>query len=140
MQIEYWEHFEHQADIGVRGVGVTLSQAFEQAGLALTAVVLDPRQLSTDQVRQVECEAPDMELLLAEWLNQIIYLMATEHLLFSRYEVQLEDHRLRATLYGEKLDRQRHQPTVEIKGATYTALEVHQTGDGNWLAQTVVDV
>jgi tRNA nucleotidyltransferase (CCA-adding enzyme) len=140
MQTRYWEHFEHQADIGVRGIGATPSEAFEQAALALTAVVLDPGQLTADQVRQVDCEAPDIELLLAEWLNQIIYLMATEHLLFCRYEVQLEDHRLHATLYGEKLDRQRHQPTVEIKGATYTALAVQQTENGGWIAQTVVDV
>lgn len=39
-----WEHFPHQADIGVRGMGATLAQAFEQAALALTAVIVDLAQ------------------------------------------------------------------------------------------------
>ncbi len=140
MHTAYWEHFEHQADIGVRGIGPTREAAFEQAALALTAVIVDPDRIAGEAVRHVECEAPDDELLLAEWLNQIIYLMATERLLFSHFEIKIEAQHLRATLYGESLDRERHQPTVEIKGATYTALKVEQQNDGSWLAQTVVDV
>jgi SHS2 domain-containing protein len=51
-----WEHYEHDADIGVRGYGATRAQAFEQAALALTAVVTDPtliviRDRITDRVR-----------------------------------------------------------------------------------------
>jgi len=140
MAAGHWEHFEHQADIGVRGVAPNLEQAFEQAALALTAVIIDPTEVANRDSRHVECEAPDHELLLAEWLNQLIFLMATEHMLFSRFEVSISDHHLHATIYGEPLDRDRHQPTVEVKGATFTALSVRQQDDGNWLAQTVVDV
>lgn len=140
MSTGYWEHYEHQADIGVRGVAPTLGQAFEQAALALTAVIIDPAEVMASEQREVRCEAPDNELLLAEWLNQIVFLMATERLLFSRYRVRIDGHHLQATLWGEPLDRERHQPTVEIKGATYTTLAVRQLDDGHWLAQTVVDV
>jgi len=140
MSTAHWEHFEHQADIGVRGVAPTLAQAFEQAALALTAVVVEPTQVRPAETRRVECQAPDDELLLAEWLNRIIYLMDTEQMLFSRFTVEIKLHALQATLYGEPIDRLRHQPAVEIKGATYTALQVTQQPDGDWLAQTVVDV
>ena len=70
-----WEHFDHGADIGVRGYGPTLASAFEQAALALTAVITTAEIRSAVSVK-VHCEAPDIELLFVEWLNAIIYEMA----------------------------------------------------------------
>ena len=73
-----WEHFAHGADIGVRGIGATPAEAFEQAALALTAVVTDPAGIAPRRPRStIDCEAPDDELLLADWLNALIYEMAT---------------------------------------------------------------
>jgi SHS2 domain-containing protein len=135
-----WEHFPHQADIGVRGFGMTKAQAFEQAALALTAVITDPGGVVPRERVRIHCEAPDAELLLADWLNQLIYEMATRNMLFSRFEVLLEGSRLAATAWGEALQPSRHQPAVEVKGATYTELKVVQLPDGGWSAQCVVDV
>ncbi len=61
-------------------------------------------------------------------------------MLFSRFEVTLEEHRLHATAWGEAVDVSKHQPAVEIKGATYTELKVGRDESGQWLAQCVVDV
>jgi tRNA nucleotidyltransferase (CCA-adding enzyme) len=135
-----WEHFPHGADIGVRGIGATPEEAFEQAALALTAVVTDPAGIDGHEPVQVACGAPDAELLFADWLNALIYEMATRKLLFGRFSVRLHDHRLEATAWGEPLDRARHRPAVEVKGATYTALSVARRDDGAWVAQCVVDV
>lgn len=135
-----WEHFPHDADIGVRGIGATLGEAFEQAALAMTAVVTDPAQVAADTIIEIRCEAPDDELLLADWLNALIYEMATRDMLFGRFAVSLHDHVLEAKAWGEPLDRLRHRPAVEVKGATYTALSVARRGDGMWVAQCVVDV
>ncbi len=135
-----WEHFPHQADVGVRGLGATLEQAFEQAALALTAVITDPADVAAKEMLQLSCIAPDAELLLVDWLNVLIYEMATRSMLFSRFEVHLEDSRLTAQVWGEALDVGRHHPAVEIKGATYTELKVAQQTGGGWLAQCVVDV
>ena len=66
--------------------------------------------------------------------------MATRRMLFGQYELEIEGQRLRAIAWGEKVDRERHQPAVEVKGATYTELRVEQTGDDTWLAQCIVDV
>lgn len=135
-----WEHFHHQADIGVRGLGPSVATAFEQAALALTAVITDPAQVDDRTPVAIACEAPDLELLLADWLNALIYEMATRHMLFSRFSVDILQQTLTATAWGEAIDPARHQPAVEIKGATYTALRVGRDEAGNWIAQCVVDV
>jgi len=134
-----WEHYDHGADIGVRGFGGTKAEAFEQAGLALTAVVADLRAVGQFEVVSLDCEAPDDDLLLAEWLNALIYQMATRKLLFSRFAVRIDGTRLHAQAWGEAIDPERHHPAVEVKGATYTTLRVARHGEG-WVAQTVVDV
>ena len=136
----HWEHFPHEADIGVRGWGATLEQAFEQAGLALTAVIVDPATVMPKEAIRLSCEAPDAELLLVDWLNALIYEMVTRNMLFSRFEVRLQKEHLSAQAWGEALEAARHHPAVEVKGATYTALKVAQQPEGGWLAQCVVDV
>ena len=135
----HWEHFEHGADIGVRGLGATKAEAFEQAGLALTAVVADPAGVRPAERVALACEAPDDELLFAEWLNALVFEMATRKMLFSRFAVRLANGRLEAEAWGEPVDAARHQPAVEVKGATYTGLRVARQ-DAGWVAQTVVDV
>ena len=135
-----WEHFPHEADIGVRGLGATLAESFEQAALVLTAVIADPAVVAPREMIPLSCEAPDAELLLVDWLNLLVYEMATRNMLFGRFEVRLEGNRLTAQAWGEALEPARHHPAVEVKGATYTALKVAQQPDGTWLAQCVVDV
>lgn len=135
----HWEHFTHEADIGVRGIGNTMAEAFAQAALALTAVITDPGHVSLREETIINCEAPDSELLLVDWLNALIYETATRNMLFSQFEVNITGTHLRASCRGEPLDPERHQPVVEIKGATYTELAVRKE-NGHWLAQTVVDV
>lgn len=139
MTSNHWEHFAHEADMGVRGHGATLAQAFEQAALAMTAVITDPERVEPREKISIECEAPDVELLLVDWLNAIVYEMATRKMLFSRFEVKIDGKRLNANAWGEKTDVARHSPAVEVKGATYTTLRVAEE-NGEWIAQTVVDV
>jgi SHS2 domain-containing protein len=135
-----WEHFAHDADVGIRGFGPSLEAAFEQAALALTHVITDAARITPRIAVEVRCEAPDSEILLIDWLNALVFEMATRTMLFGRFEVRIEGARLYGTAWGEPVDLARHEPTVEIKGATYTALEVKRQGDGTWTAQCVVDV
>lgn len=135
-----WEHFEHQADVGVRGMGPTADAAFEQAALALTAVLVDPKEVAERERIGISCEAPDLETLFYDWLNAIVYEMATRSMLFGRYEARIEGNRLRGAAWGEAVDVARHSPAVEVKGATYTSLSVRRDERGEWLAQCVVDV
>ncbi|MEX2164991.1 MAG: archease [Sulfuricaulis sp.] len=135
-----WEHFPHEADMGIRGIGNTRDEAFEQAALAMTAVITDPTQVNATEMVEIKRQAPDDELLLVDWLNALVYEMATRKLLFSRFEVRVQDHVLTARAWGEPMDTAKHRMAVEIKGATYTALRVAQESNGEWVAQCVVDV
>ena len=149
--------------MGVRGFGNTKAEAFEQAALALTAVITDLEKVEPRESINVTCEATDDEALLVDWLNALILEMATRKMLFRRFEVEIDNGErgtgvrgtgvspvthaqdARATIklngraWGEKVDVARHEPAVEVKGATYTALRVQPEND-RWSAQCVVDV
>jgi tRNA nucleotidyltransferase (CCA-adding enzyme) len=120
-----WELFAHDADIGVRGFGETREAAFEGAATALTAVLTGPERVRPRQAIEIACEAPDDELLLADWLNALVYEMATRGMLFGRFKVRIEGHKLHGQAWGEPI---------------YTELRVAKREDGRWVAQCVVDV
>ena len=135
-----WEHFSHEADIGIRGRGASKAEAFEQAALALTAVITDPDKVEPRVRITIRQEDADDELLFVDWINALVYEMATRKILFSRFRVDFAGHVLIGEAWGEPVDVAKHEPAVEAKGATYTALQVRQNSRGEWIAQCVVDV
>ena len=135
-----WEHFEHDADIGLSATAASRAGLFEAMGEALTAVVTDPASVRPERQIEIHCEAPDNALLLVDWLNALIYEMATRRMVFGNWQVTLDGLKLDALVEGEAVNRGRHRPVVEVKGATYTALSVEQDASGNWTGQCVVDV
>lgn len=143
-----WQTFPHEADIGVRGTGATIDEAFAGVAQALTAVICDPATVAARQPVSIACAAPDLELLLVDWLNALIYEMATRQMLFSLFDVKIalgimpgvEEHSLHATAWGEPVEVTRHRPAAEIKGATFCELEVAQDACGQWHAQCIVDI
>jgi SHS2 domain-containing protein len=108
--------------------------------MAMTAAICDPAKVGAGDTVKIACAAPDEEMLLVDWLNALVFEMATRRMLFSRFDVTMENHHLTATAWGEPLDVARHQPAAEIKGATFCELAVRREHDGRWLAQCVVDV
>lgn len=134
-----WSQFSHGSDIGLESHGPTLASVFEQVALALTAAITEKTITPRTRV-EVACRGSDKELLLVDWLNAIIYHISTERMLFGRFKVRFDDNGLTATLWGEPIDRERHQPACEPKAATYTELLVAQKPDGSWTARCVVDV
>ncbi|RDD61047.1 archease [Ferruginivarius sediminum] len=135
-----WEHFEHGADVGLRAWGPTLEAMLEQAGIALTAAVTCPASVRPSERIAIEIRGRDPETLLYDWLNSLVYEMAVDRLLFARFQVHRRDGGLAAEAWGEPIDVARHAPAVEVKGATYTALNVSRLPDGGWLGECVIDV
>ena len=134
-----WKTFAHGADIGVRGEGADLAEAFENAAMAMTSVITDPRTVREERAVSLACRAPDAEILLFDWLNAVVTAMAVEGLIFGRFDVSIEGDRLTARAFGEPILAARHAPAVEVKGATLTELRV-ACENGRWVAQCVVDV
>jgi SHS2 domain-containing protein len=138
LSIQY-ETFEHEADIGIRGFGSTMEEAFENAAVALYSVMVNIARISPTETRTVSVNAPDHELLLVEWLNALLSTSDIERMVFRKFEVTLNGVELSGTAWGERLDSARHEPKVEVKGATYHMLSVTKQHE-RYVAQCVVDV
>jgi SHS2 domain-containing protein len=134
-----WELYSHTADMGIRGFGDTMEEAFEAAAIAMVAINVDPGKIEQSQKIKVTCSEQDKELLFIAWLNSLLYEMATRKMLFSKFQVTINNGQLTGYAWGEKLDLKKHQPVVEIKGISYSDLKVTQE-NGKWIAQCIVDI
>ncbi len=135
-----WEHFHHQADIGIRGIGESLEQAFEEGATALMAVIGSPETIEAKEAITIQCEADEKDLLFADWINALIYEMDVRKMLFGRFEVHIDNYQLEAKVWGEKADPDKHEFAVEVKAATFMELKVTENDRHQWVAQCVVDV
>jgi SHS2 domain-containing protein len=134
-----YETFEHEADIGVRGFGGNIEEVFANTALAMYSVMVRIDAVRPLEKRLVTVSAPDIELLLVEWLNALLALSDIDRMVFSKFDVKIDGESLNGIAWGEKLDRMRHEPNVEVKGATYHLLRVMEE-NGRYVAQCVVDV
>ncbi|RLF79143.1 archease [Thermococci archaeon] len=138
-----WEHYEHTADIGIRGYGDTLEEAFEAVAIALFDVMVDVRKVEKKEVREIEVKGEDLYSLLYNFLEELLILHDTEGLVFGDFEVKIEKteqgYRLKAKAYGEKLS-EKHEPKEEVKAITYHEMKIKQLTSGEWMAQLVPDI
>jgi SHS2 domain-containing protein len=120
-----FELIEHTADIGINAYGRTLSDAFASAAYGMFAIIAELENVRETESRRVEVGADDVEGLLFEWLNSLLYYFDVEMLLFKRFDImEFGDTRLVARCRGEKYDPSRHLLKTGIKSATYHMIEV----------------
>ena len=117
-----------------------IGKAARRGVVALAGVITDPSRVEAREEVMIKCEAPDPEVLLVDWLNALVYEMAVRRMILARFQVNIEGNQLHGRAWGEDTDVARHEPAVEVKGATYTDLFVGQNSSGDWVAQCVVDV
>ena len=126
--------------MGIRGFGPTPAKAFEQAALAMTAVITNLGLVRPEKEIEIELEAPKLDLLLIDWINALVFEMADKRMVFGAFSVEIRNGRLKGRAFGETISRERHAPAVEVKGATFTELAVVEDRPGLWCAQCVIDV
>lgn len=125
-----FEFINHTADVGIIAYGADMSQAFANAARALFSLITELDDVAEVIQRDIELTATDVESLLVEWLNELIYQFDTESILFKRFDIiQLNNTQLKARGYGEKVDSSRHKLKIGVKAATYHMLKVDK-GDG----------
>ena len=135
-----YETFDHTADLGLRIRAPDINALFAEAGRALFAVIVeDLHSVRPEQELHLELSGDDRELLLFDWLRELLYRFDSQHWLFSRFQVHVAATGLTATACGEPLDRSRHVLFHEVKAITYHGLKVKQTDQG-WLAEVIVDI
>jgi SHS2 domain-containing protein len=102
-------------------------------------LITDLDSIREELYRDIKVRAPDREVLLVEWLNELLYLFETERLLFGRFDISnMNNTGLVARAYGEKIDRSRHELKREIKATTYHMLKVEKKA--NWQVQVLFDI
>jgi len=125
-----FEIVDHTADVGIIAYGADLSQAFANAARALFSLITELDDVKETLHRDIELVAPDQESLLVEWLNELIYLFDTDNIIFKRFDItNLNNTRLKARSYGEKVDSARHRLKTGVKATTYHMLKIDK-GDG----------
>ena len=135
-----YETFEHTADLGLRIRAASLDELFADAARGLFSLIV-PDLGSVRSVEQVLLDIPGepSEMLLFDWLNELLYTYETRHLLLAEFNVQVGPQGLTATVSGEPIDRQRHQLDHEVKAITYHGLKLDRQG-ADWLAEVIVDI
>jgi SHS2 domain-containing protein len=135
-----FETFEHTADLGLRVRAADLDTLFKEAAQALfAAIVDDPSTVEPRKRLEVALPTDDREYLLFDWLRTLLYHFDSEHLLFGRFDVHVDEGGLKGTAWGEPFDPARHDLAHEVKAITYHGLRVEKTDDG-WLAEVIVDI
>lgn len=120
-----FEIIDHTADVGVIAYGADMRQAFANAAKALFSLITELENVEEVLHRDIELTATDEESLLVAWLNELIYLFDTKNILFKRFDiVQLNQTKLKARIYGEKVNSSRHKLKTGVKAATYHMLKV----------------
>jgi SHS2 domain-containing protein len=120
-----FELIEHTADIGLKACGKSLPEAFANAAYGMFSIIADLGGVKEVEKRRVEINENDVDGLLFEWLNRLLYYFDVEGLIFKRFDiVEFEDKHLTADCRGEKYDASRHHLKLGVKSATYHMLEV----------------
>lgn len=141
-----WEYVEDVAisDIAFRAYGETLEELFAEAARAtINVMVRDLGWILPRERREFDLEADELDLLLLDLLQELIYYKDAEQLLFARFQlhIQQQNARFRLTGHGEgeKLDPGRHEQIVDVKAVTLHRLEVSRRAHG-WSAFVVLDI
>jgi SHS2 domain-containing protein len=135
-----FEVIDHTADIGIVAYGTDIKQVFANAALGLFNLMADLDDFKEDVQRELELSAEDVEVLLVEWLNELIYIFDVEHIIFKRFEIErLTSTQIKARCFGEKIKPGQHKLKREIKAATYHMLRISKE-DGGYKVQVIFDI
>ncbi len=124
-----FEFLEHTADILIAAHGQTLEEAFENAALAMFEVMTDTTKINATQEDAVEVEAEDEYALLYSWLEALLVKFEVNGMLFSKFKItSLQDNpegfKLKANVWGEKYNAEKHPQKVAVKAVTYHRMEI----------------
>jgi SHS2 domain-containing protein len=135
-----YETFEHTADVGLRVRAADLQCLFADAGRGLFSLIV-PDLASVRASESVEIDVPGdvSELLLFDWLSELLYIYESRHLLLVEFDVTIDGTGVHATARGEAIDLARHLLDHEVKAITYHGLKLERDADG-WLAEVIVDI
>lgn len=131
------------ADLAFEAKGNTIEELFNNCALAVSnAMILNLESVENKITKNIEIENENLDLLLFNFLQEIIFYKDSEMLVFSKYEIKIdfkEKYYLKAKMYGEKIDLNKHKLGVDVKAVTMHMFEIKKEKN-YWLARVVLDV
>jgi len=126
-----FEIIDHTADVAIAAYGADLKKAFANAALGMFSIMTDIRKVNETRARDVEVTADEIKVLLVSWLNELLFICEVEKTLFKRFDIsELNETRMLARCYGQKIDPKRHRIKTEIKAATYHMTQIEEKRGG----------
>jgi len=137
--MEKFEVIEHTADVGIIAYGRSLEELFANAAAGMMHFLIDKAMVRKAERRTMTVEADDRESLLINWLSDLLVVLNADGFIPADFNIrELTDTRLTAEIAGEPVDRTRHAFRLDVKAATYHALEIGK--NGYWHARIIFDV
>lgn len=134
-----FEIIEHTADVGIKAYGENLTEAFANAAIGMTSLIINPETIHEKLSRDITINSTDKETLLVEWLNEMIYYFDTENIVFKKFQIsRLTNTEIKAVCFGEKVDRTIHEIERGIKSTTYYMIKVEH--DKGYSVQVFFDI
>ena len=138
--VKPFEIIDHTADIGIVAYGIDSKQLFANAAIGLFSLMAELDDIKEGVRRDLELSAEDEEILLVEWLNELIYIFDVEHIIFKRFEIdELTSNQIKARCFGEKIKHGQYKLKREIKAATYHMLRINKDSSG-YQVQVIFDI
>ena len=135
-----YEHFEVEADVGVRAWAPTLAEAFAQTALGVFALIVPPEDVAERETREVRAQGDGLETLLVSWINECLYVHEIEGFAVHRVSVTTPPGAfVHGVLHGEPVDPERHRLGTVVKAATLHGVAVTAHSNGHE-TRLVVDV
>jgi SHS2 domain-containing protein len=140
MQSASFEILEHTADIGIRATAPTLEDLFAAAAMALQTIAIECAAARPGTLYPMAASGEDLESLLVNWLNEVVYFIDGRRVVLSRFDVKsVTDTEVIAEAWGEPQDPARHPMQLVVKAATYHQLKIARQEAG-WTADVYLDI
>ncbi len=155
-----FEYFETTADMGVIARGKTLEEAFKESAKALFNLMVNIDNIEKKVKREIEISSEDLYSLLYDFLTELLVIMDSEYLIFSDFDIEIhkkeneqkkektkneknenkeEEYILKCVAYGEKLNKEKHEPKEEVKAITYHKMDIKKEND-EYIIKYIVDL
>ncbi len=140
-----FEYKEHEADVGIIGIGDTLEKAFEEGAKAMFAIMINIKKVECKKEISIKCQSMEKTTLFVEWLNELLSRKDIDNMFFSKFKINKiekiddDNFKLNGIAFGEEINIKKHEPKLEVKGATYSGLKI-DIKNNKYYVQCIVDV
>ena len=122
---------DHATDAIIEVTASDLNEAFTIAGISVVDITLNPKLIEEKKEKTLTVSGKDLRYLLYNWLEEVIYQLITEGFAIARFSLNISKdsiYTINATIYGEKIDLEKHHYKIEIKAPTFHEMKIEQNG------------